>query len=129
MKLILFSLQAENTGYITSFLQNALSSNPTVSLTRLSKQEINELCDSLKRHTINNGTRKFSLHNLGREPVTDDFHARFSLAELDVKFDFCGALSFPNETDFSCCQNGKVKYDAQRRLRRSQKYLKKYSKI
>ena len=30
---------------------------------------------------------------------------------MDVVCPFCRSLSFKNETDFNCCQNGKVAYD------------------
>ena len=50
----------------------------------------------------------FSQHNVGKQPVTEDFLARFSLGDMYIVCPFCHSLSFKN---FNCCQNGKVVYD------------------
>ena len=51
--------------------------------------------------------RTFPKHNIGRQPITNDFPQRHNAGQLSVECPFCNALSFPDEK-ISCCQNGKV---------------------
>ena len=84
------------------FLVNKMG-NPSVVVHKLSEKEIIELKGGVRETE----PRTFAKHNLGRQPVTNDFPPRFSLGPMNVKCQYCGSLSFHNEK-YSCCQNGKV---------------------
>ena len=95
----------------SNIIQQAIKNNMNVRLHQMSRADISDVRDSIRSRQVTpkpRDVRPFSQHNIVRQPTTKDFPARFSLGDMDA---VCHLFYFKNETDFNCCQNGKVAYD------------------